>query len=151
MNIIHSWQSYSDLDQNCLDGCTESTNTDIHFLGDSFYQNPPFLMDDLLDICFTLTHRSILNIWCRIKDEGGEWILSCLKGFADWQTDRWTNEWTDICDCRVVFATENWIYIDRLLQVYSFDIWDSHMQNITLNCDYSAILACLTCFSSMHF
>ena len=29
-------------------------------------------------------------------------ILSCLRGFASWQTDKWT----DICECRVASATE---------------------------------------------
>ena len=30
-----------------------------------------------------------------------------LGGFGDGQTDRQTNERTDICGCRVAFATEN--------------------------------------------
>ena len=29
-----------------------------------------------------------------------------LRGFADEQTNERTNERTDICDCRVAFATE---------------------------------------------
>ena len=29
-----------------------------------------------------------------------------LRGFADERTDERTNERTDICDCRVAFATE---------------------------------------------
>ena len=29
-----------------------------------------------------------------------------LRGFAERQTDEPTNEQTDICDCRVAFATE---------------------------------------------
>ena len=29
-----------------------------------------------------------------------------LRGFADGQTDERTNRRADICDCRVVFATE---------------------------------------------
>ena len=30
--------------------------------------------------------------------------------FPDRLMDRWTNKWTDICDCRVAFATENEIW-----------------------------------------
>ena len=30
-----------------------------------------------------------------------------LRGFADGRTNERTNERTDICDCRVAFATEN--------------------------------------------
>ena len=30
-----------------------------------------------------------------------------LRGFADRQMDGWTNKRTDICECRVAFATEN--------------------------------------------
>ena len=33
--------------------------------------------------------------------------LKLWRGFADGRTDRWTNKQTDICDCRVAFATEN--------------------------------------------
>ena len=32
-----------------------------------------------------------------------------LRGFSDGQTDRLTDEKTDICDCRVAFATEKLI------------------------------------------
>ena len=44
--------------------------------------------------------------WRMIKDEG--WMMQyddfkLLRGFDLWQTD----ERTDICDCRVAFATEN--------------------------------------------
>ena len=45
--------------------------------------------------------------WRMMKDDGGkvEWmILKCWGGFV---TDRLTNERTDICECRVAFATEN--------------------------------------------
>ena len=45
-----------------------------------------------------------------MKDEG--WMMKdddfkLLKGFALRQTDGQTDKWTDICDCRVAFATEN--------------------------------------------
>ena len=33
--------------------------------------------------------------------------VKLLRGFADRQTNRRTNERTDICDCRVAFVTEN--------------------------------------------
>ena len=33
-------------------------------------------------------------------------IFSCLRGFDNRRTDRQTNRRTDICDCRVAFATE---------------------------------------------
>ena len=36
--------------------------------------------------------------------------FNLLRGFADRQTDKWTNERTDIGDCRVAFVTENIIY-----------------------------------------
>ena len=44
--------------------------------------------------------------WKMMKDEG--WRMKdddfkLLRGFADWQT----NKRTDICECRVAFATEN--------------------------------------------
>ena len=37
----------------------------------------------------------------RMKDEG--WWFQAVEGFCDWLTDRRTN----ICECRVAFATEN--------------------------------------------
>ena len=39
-----------------------------------------------------------------------------LRGFADRQMDGWTNKRTDICECRVAFATENKVVI--LLQLF---------------------------------
>ena len=48
----------------------------------------------------------------RIKDDKGwmmndeGWWCQAVEGFCR-QTDRQTNERTDICDCRVAFATEN--------------------------------------------
>ena len=33
--------------------------------------------------------------------------FNLLRGFADGQTDGLTDEQTDICDCRVAFATDN--------------------------------------------
>ena len=55
------------------------------------------------------------------NDEG--WMMKdddfkLLRGFADGQTDEWTDKQTDICDCRVAFVTENcpiWILI-KILQ-----------------------------------
>ena len=49
--------------------------------------------------------RMMKDEWKMIKDEG--WMMKdddfkLLRGFADW----WTDGWTDICDCRVAFATE---------------------------------------------
>ena len=46
----------------------------------------------------------------RMNDEG--WMMKdddfkLLRGFCDWLTDGQTNERTDICECRVAFATEN--------------------------------------------
>ena len=38
-----------------------------------------------------------------MKDEG--WWFQVVEGFC-FKTDRRTNEQTDICDCRVAFATE---------------------------------------------
>ena len=43
--------------------------------------------------------------WWRMNDEG--WWFQAVEGFCR-QTDRQTNERTDICDCRVAFATEKW-------------------------------------------
>ena len=41
--------------------------------------------------------------WWRMKDDD----FKLLRGFADWRTDRRTKDnRTDICDCRVAFATE---------------------------------------------
>ena len=40
----------------------------------------------------------------RMKDEG--WWFQAVEGFCR-QTNERTNEQTDICDCRVAFATEN--------------------------------------------
>ena len=55
--------------------------------------------------------------WRMINDEGrmtkDEWWMmkdddfKLLRGFADERTDGRTDERTDICDCRVAFATEN--------------------------------------------
>ena len=39
---------------------------------------------------------------CVMKDEG----FKLLRGFASWRTDERTDERTDICECRVAFATE---------------------------------------------
>ena len=39
----------------------------------------------------------------RMKDDD----FKLLRGFADRRTDERTGERTDICDCRVAFATEN--------------------------------------------
>ena len=54
--------------------------------------------------------------WRMMKDEGrvmkDEWGVmkdddfKLLRGFEDEQTDGQTEERTDICDCRVTFATE---------------------------------------------
>jgi len=59
-----------------------------------------------------LKSREMKEGWMK-NDEGwmkkdGGWMmedddLKLLRGFADGRT----NEWTDICDCRVAFATEN--------------------------------------------
>ena len=38
------------------------------------------------------------NEWWMMKDDD----FKLLRGFADWRRDR-----TDVCDCRVAFATEN--------------------------------------------
>ena len=35
-----------------------------------------------------------------------------LKGFADGQM----KEWTDICDCRDAFATENGMFLSQLVE-----------------------------------
>ena len=40
----------------------------------------------------------------RKNDEG--WWFQAVEGFW-FMTDRRTNKWTDNCDCRVAFATEN--------------------------------------------
>ena len=43
----------------------------------------------------------------QMKDEG--WWFQAVEGFCWWtdgQTDKQTNGRTDICDCRVAFATE---------------------------------------------
>ena len=44
--------------------------------------------------------------------EGQWWRMNVddfklLRGFASWQTDRLPDKQTDICECRVAFATEN--------------------------------------------
>ena len=54
------------------------------------------------------------KVWMK-NDEGwkmideGRWFQA-VEGFCfcDWQTNAWTNKWTDICDSRVAFGTENW-------------------------------------------
>ena len=54
----------------------------------------------------------------RINDE---WKFQGVGGFDLWRTDGQTNKqtneqtngWTDICDCRVTFATENRIFTDN--------------------------------------
>ena len=45
-----------------------------------------------------------------VKDEGSmmkDDDFKLLTGFGDGQTNKQTNRRTDICDCRVAFATEN--------------------------------------------
>ena len=39
---------------------------------------------------------------CMMEDDD----LKLFRGFADGRTDGRTNERTDICDCRVAFATD---------------------------------------------
>ena len=46
--------------------------------------------------------------WWRVNDEG--WWFQAVEGFCR-QTNRQTNERTDICDCRVAFSTENIKYV----------------------------------------
>ena len=41
----------------------------------------------------------------RMKDENIDFKL--FEGFGLWQTNEQTDKQTDICDCRVAFATEN--------------------------------------------
>ena len=41
----------------------------------------------------------------KMNDEGW-WFQAVEEGFC-FKTDRQTNEWTDICNCRVAFAPEN--------------------------------------------
>ena len=42
-----------------------------------------------------------------MKDEG--FLLLRGFGFADRQIDRQMDQWTDICECRVAFATKKWL------------------------------------------
>ena len=42
----------------------------------------------------------------KMKDEG--WWFQAVEGFC-FTTDELTDEQTDICDCRVAFATENYV------------------------------------------
>ena len=51
----------------------------------------------------------------KMNDEG--WWFQVVEGFC-FKTDRRTNERTDICDCRVAFATEIRLILFQL--VYSF-------------------------------
>ena len=53
--------------------------------------------------------------WRMMKVEG--WMMKdddfkLLRGFCDWLTDGQTNERTDICECRVAFATEKQLKYD---------------------------------------
>ena len=57
--------------------------------------------------------RVMKDEWRMMKDEG--WMMQyddfkLLRGFDLWRTDRRTNERTDICDCRVAFATEKQVW-----------------------------------------
>ena len=54
--------------------------------------------------------KNVEDEWRMMKDEG--WMMKddyfkLLRGFASWQTDRLPDKQTDICECRVAFATEN--------------------------------------------
>ena len=44
----------------------------------------------------------------RLNDEG--WLFLAVEGFWEW-TDGQTNEWADICECRVTFMTGNCLHI----------------------------------------
>ena len=50
--------------------------------------------------------RMMMDEWRMMKDEG--WWFQAVEGFCR-QTDRRTD---NICDCRVVFATENYLARD---------------------------------------
>ena len=51
--------------------------------------------------------KVVVKVVMKVVDEGDEWlILSCVRGFADIQTDRWT----DICQSKVAFVTENYFF-----------------------------------------
>ena len=42
--------------------------------------------------------------WTMMNDE--RWWFQAVEGFC-FKTDEWMDEQTDICNCRVAFATEN--------------------------------------------
>ena len=44
------------------------------------------------------------EVWWSMNDEG--WWFQAVEGFCIW-TNKQRNGQTDICDCRVAFATEN--------------------------------------------
>ena len=55
-----------------------------------------------------------------IKDDD----FKLLRGFADERTNEQTDGRTDICDCRVAFATVNFteIYGDKYLLICNLDL-----------------------------
>ena len=61
-----------------------------------------------------------------------------LRDFALGLMDKQTNHWTDICDCRVAFATEkqtNLIveipsYIGRLLHIVGYQTFQNHFASL---------------------
>ena len=63
--------------------------------------------------------RMMKDEWRMMKDE--RWMMKdddfkLLRGFEDRQTD----ERTDICECRVAFATEKYILLKRLFTKICF-------------------------------
>ena len=56
--------------------------------------------------------------WWMLKDEWWKMMISSCWGVSvtDRQMNKQTNEHTDICECRVAFATENllWINVDDI-------------------------------------
>ena len=85
--------------------------------------------------------------WRMIKVEG--WMMKdddfkLLRGFCDWLTDGQTNERTDICECRVAFATEK-VYIfsskSRSIVVFLLSncLW---AVKLCPNCDINLVSGC---------
>ena len=50
----------------------------------------------------------------RLNDEG--WWFQAVEGFC-FLTDRLTDEQTDICECRVAFATEKPLSLGYMLEI----------------------------------
>ena len=73
--------------------------------------------------------------WRMLKDDEGwmkndeGWWFQAVEGFCR-QTDWLTDEWTDIGECRVAFATENLFIMKQVQNIFEGQVYINHWHYI---------------------